>query len=63
MNHRPRFWLNIMAMGLIGAGALLTTITQPGSTLNGLLWGALIAWFAAARVNGQSRQANGSGPP
>ncbi len=51
----PRFLLNLFAMGLIGAGALLTTVTQPGSALNGLLWGALLAWFAAARVNGQRK--------
>lgn len=50
---KQRFWLNLGAMGLIGAGALLTTITEPGSGLNGLLWGALLAWFAAARVNGR----------
>ncbi len=48
----PRFYLNLMAMGIIGTGALLTTVTEPGSTLNGALWGALITWFAAARVNG-----------
>lgn len=47
----PRFWLNVMAMGFIGSGALLTTATEPGSVLNGALWGALITWFAAARVN------------
>ena len=51
--HTPRFYLNLMAMGLIGAGALLTTVLQPGSVLNGALWGALITWFAAARVNGR----------
>ncbi len=51
----PRFVLNLLAMGIIGTGALLTTVTEPGSGLNGLLWGALIAWFAAARVNGQGR--------
>ncbi len=51
----PRFLLNLAAMGLIGAGALLTTVTQPGSALNGLLWGALLSWFAAARVNGTRR--------
>ncbi len=50
MKHR--FLLNLFAMALIGSGALLTTVTQPGSALNGLLWGALLAWFAAARVNG-----------
>ncbi len=49
----PRFLLNLLAMSIIGAGALLTTATEPGSSLNGLLWGALIAWFAAARVNGR----------
>ncbi len=48
----PRFLLNLFAMGLIGSGALLTTVLQPGSVLNGALWGALITWFAAARVNG-----------
>ncbi len=53
----PRFLLNLAAMGLIGAGALLTTITQPGSALNGLLWGALLSWFAAARINGAPRSA------
>ncbi len=51
----PRFLLNLFAMGLIGSGALLTTVTQPGSALNGLLWGALLSWFAAARVNGRSK--------
>ena len=50
-----RFWLNLLAMGLIGAGALITTVLQPGSVLNGALWGALITWFAATRVNGPSR--------
>ena len=49
-----RFWLNLLAMGLIGAGALITTVLQPGSVLNGALWGALITWFAATRVNGTS---------
>ncbi len=49
----PRFLLNVLAMSLLGAGALLTTVLQPGSTLNGALWGALITWFAAARVNGR----------
>ncbi len=44
-----------MAMSVIGTGALLTTITEPGSSLNGLLWGALLAWFAAARVNGRGQ--------
>lgn len=48
----PRFWLNVFAMGLIGLGAILTTVTQPGSLLNGALWGALMTWFAAARING-----------
>ncbi len=48
---KPRLWLNLLAMSIIGAGALMTTYTEPGSTLNGLLWGALVAWFAAARVN------------
>ncbi len=57
MNHR--FALNLLAMGIIGTGALLTTVTEPGSGLNGLLWGALIAWFAAARVNGR-REAGSS---
>ncbi len=57
----PRFYLNVMAMGIIGAGALLTTVLQPGSVLNGALWGALITWFAAARVNGaRERVAQGS---
>lgn len=50
---KPRFALNLMAMGLVGSGAILTTFTEPGSGLNGLLWGALLAWFAAARVNGR----------
>lgn len=50
---KSRFALNLMAMGLVGSGAILTTFTEPGSGLNGLLWGALLAWFAAARVNGQ----------
>ncbi len=54
MKHR--FLLNLFAMGLIGAGALLTTVTQPGTALNGLLWGALLAWFAAARVNGRKTE-------
>ncbi len=53
---KPRFLLNLSAMSLIGAGALLTTVTQPGSALNGLLWGALLSWFAAARVNGQKQR-------
>ncbi len=48
----PRFLLNALAMSLLGAGALLTTVTEPGSTLNGVLWGALVTWFAVARVNG-----------
>ncbi len=50
---RHRFWLNALAMTLIGSGALLTTVLDPGSVLNGALWGALITWFAAARVNGR----------
>ncbi len=50
---KPRLLLNLSAMGLIGSGALLTTVLQPGSVLNGALWGALITWFAAARVNGR----------
>ncbi len=50
---RSRFALNLLAMSIIGTGALLTTVTEPGSGLNGLLWGALMAWFAAARVNGR----------
>ncbi len=54
----PRFLLHLFAMGLIGAGALLTTVTQPGTALNGALWGALLTWFAAARLNG--RQAGAS---
>ncbi len=53
MNHR--LLLNVLAMSLIGSGALLTTVTEPGSGLNGLLWGALLAWFAAARVNGRAK--------
>ncbi len=53
MKHR--FWLNMFAIGLTGTGALLTTVTQAGSALNGLLWGALLAWFAAARVNGRAQ--------
>lgn len=53
----PRFLLNALAMSLLGAGALLTTVTEPGSTLNGVLWGALVTWFAAARVNGGGKQA------
>ncbi len=53
----PRFLLNVMAMGLIGAGALLTTVLQPGTALNGALWGALLTWFAAARINGAPRSA------
>ncbi len=55
MELTPRLLLNLAAMGLIGAGALLTTVTQPGSGLNGLLWGALLSWFAAARVNGRKQ--------
>ncbi len=53
----PRFLLNLFAMGLIGAGALLTTVIQPGTALNGALWGALLTWFAAARLNGAPRKA------
>lgn len=52
---KPRLLLNLMAMSFIGSGALLTTFTEAGSGLNGLLWGALIAWFAAARVNGRAK--------
>ncbi len=54
----PRFLLNLVAMSIMGAGALLTTVTQPGSALNGLLWGALLSWFAAARVNGAAKRSN-----
>lgn len=54
-NHTPRFLLNMLAMSLLGAGALLTTVIEPGSTLNGVLWGALVTWFAAARVNGRKQ--------
>ncbi len=53
MTVHDRFWLNLLAMGLIGSGALLTTLQQPGSVINGALWGALITWFAATRVNGR----------
>ncbi len=51
----PRFLLNLFAMSIIGAGALLTTVIQPGTALNGALWGALLTWFAAARVNGRKQ--------
>lgn len=50
----PRFYLNVFAMGLIGSGAILTTVIQPGTALNGALWGALLTWFAATRINGRT---------
>ena len=49
-----RFSLNIMAMGIIGAGALMSLVPALGvpPELQGALWGALVAWLAATKANG-----------
>ncbi len=49
-----RFTLNILAMSILGAGALLSL--HPSAMvppeLQGALWGALVAWLAATKANG-----------
>lgn len=49
-----RFYLNVLAMGGLLAGGLISLL--PGSgvppELQGVLWGALVAWLAATKANG-----------
>lgn len=56
MTHDARFWLNMAAILFLGVGALVSLIPSlmVSQTLQGGLWGALIAWVASARFNGQS---------
>ncbi len=53
MKHR--FALNLLAMVSLAAGALISLVPAAGvpPELQGALWGALIAWLAATRANGE----------
>lgn len=52
---RPRFWLNLTAILILGVGAILSLFPSLNvdPRLQGAIWGGLIAWIAAARANGQ----------
>ncbi len=52
MKHR--FYLNLLAMGGLLAGAIVSLIPAMNVSpeLQGALWGALIAWLAATKANG-----------
>ncbi|MEE9592364.1 MAG: hypothetical protein V3W28_02145 [Thermoplasmata archaeon] len=52
MQHR--FALNLLAMGGLLAGALMSLVPslEIPPELQGALWGALIAWLAATKANG-----------
>ena len=47
-----RFILNLLAMGVLAAGALASLFVPVQPELQGALWGALIAWLAATKANG-----------
>ncbi len=51
-----RFILNLLAMSVLGAGALLSLlpVAMVPPELQGALWGALVAWLAATKANGSS---------
>ncbi len=50
-----RFQLNLLAMGTLATGALLSLVPAMGvpPELQGALWGALVAWLAATKANGK----------
>lgn len=53
---KPRFWLNLTVLILLGAAGLLVILLEDfGTSLP--IWTALIGWLVSARANGQSRPA------
>lgn len=52
----PMFLLNLVAILLLGMGAILSLfpVFMVSPQLQGALWGGLIAWVAAARINGKT---------
>ncbi len=51
-----RFLLNLLAMGTLAAGALMSLVPALAvpPELQGALWGALVAWLAATKANGSA---------